>query len=97
MRVTRLWLYEDLISTGGSSLSAVEALREADCEVLGMLAIFTYGFQKSVDAFKEASCKLDTLCNYEVLSVEAVEKGYVSESELEALKKWRVDPAAWAK
>ena len=88
---------EDLISTGGSSLSAVEALREAGCEVLGMLAIFSYGFQKSVDAFKDASCKLDTLCNYEVLSEEAVEQGYVSESELEALKKWRIDPACWAK
>ena len=88
---------EDLISTGGSSLAAVKALREAKCEVLGMLAIFTYGFQKSVNAFNEAECELDTLCNYDILAEEAVNKGYVSEAQLETLKQWRVNPSEWGK
>lgn len=86
---------EDLISTGGSSLAAVKALREANCEVLGMLAIFTYGFQKSVDAFADSDCKIDTLCAYDILAEEAVAKGYVSADELETLKEWRVNPSEW--
>ncbi|MEE4115279.1 MAG: orotate phosphoribosyltransferase [Marinilabiliaceae bacterium] len=93
----RVVVIEDLISTGGSSLAAVEALREAGCEVMGMLAIFTYGFSKSVDAFKDASCKLDTLCNYDVLAEQAVANNYVSERDLETLKKWRLNPADWGK
>jgi len=86
---------EDLISTGGSSLNAVEALRGAGCEVLGMLAIFTYGFEKAVSAFSSTGCRVDTLSNYNVLVERAVETGYVSEKELETLKEWRVDPASW--
>jgi orotate phosphoribosyltransferase len=86
---------EDLISTGGSSLNAVDALREVGCEVLGMLAIFTYGFEKAVTAFREANCKVDTLSNYDTLVERAIDAGYVTESELETLKKWRVDPASW--
>ncbi len=86
---------EDLISTGGSSLAAVNALRDANCEVLGMLAIFTYGFQKSTDAFSNANCKIDTLCNYNILAEAAVEKGYVTADELETLKEWRVNPSKW--
>ncbi len=86
---------EDLISTGGSSLSAVKALREAGCEVLGMVAIFTYEFQKAADGFEADKCKLDTLSNYSVLIETAVKTGYIGEKEVETLKKWRVDPSVW--
>lgn len=86
---------EDLISTGGSSLNAVKALREAGCEVLGMVAIFTYQFQKSVDAFAEMNCKLDTLCNYSVLIDAAVKEGYVTDTDIETLKEWRDNPSVW--
>jgi orotate phosphoribosyltransferase len=86
---------EDLISTGGSSLSAVKALREAGCEVLGMVAIFTYEFQKAKDGFAADKCKLDTLSNYSVLIETAVKTGYINEKEVETLKKWRVDPSVW--
>ena len=86
---------EDLISTGGSSLSAVNALREAGCDVLGMVAIFTYEFQKAVDAFASEKCKLDTLSNYSTLVETAVTTGYIGQTEVETLKKWRVDPSSW--
>jgi orotate phosphoribosyltransferase len=86
---------EDLISTGGSSLGAVKALREAECDVLGMIAIFTYGFSKSADAFSEEGCRLDTLSNYSVLVDMAVESGYISASDVETLREWRKDPSAW--
>jgi orotate phosphoribosyltransferase len=86
---------EDLISTGGSSLSAVKALREAGCNVLGMIAIFTYEFKKASDAFAAENCVLHTLSNYSVLIETAVKTGYIGQSEVETLKKWRVDPAAW--
>jgi len=86
---------EDLISTGGSSLNAVTALREAGCEVLGMLAIFTYEFKKAADAFAACNCKLNTLSSYSVLVGEAVKTGYIGQSEVETLKKWREDPANW--
>jgi len=86
---------EDLISTGGSSLSAVRALREAGCEVLGMVAIFTYEFKKAADGFAADKCKLDTLSNYTALIDTAVSTGYIGESEVETLKKWRVDPSVW--
>lgn len=87
---------EDLISTGGSSLGAVKALREAGCEVLGMIAIFTYEFKKASDAFASENCRLDTLSNYSVLIEEALRTGYIGEKEVETLKKWRLDPAAWS-
>lgn len=87
---------EDLISTGGSSLSAVRALREAGCEVLGMVAIFTYEFSKAADAFAAEKCRLNTLSNYSALIDEAVRSGYIGQSEVETLKKWRVDPANWS-
>ncbi|HKK42259.1 MAG TPA: orotate phosphoribosyltransferase [Bacteroidales bacterium] len=86
---------EDLISTGGSSLGAVKALREAGCEVPGMLAIFTYGFGKAVDAFEAATCKLDTLGNYPELIEAALRTGYIGQTEVDTLKKWRLDPANW--
>jgi orotate phosphoribosyltransferase len=86
---------EDLISTGGSSLSAVKALREAGCDVLGMVAIFTYEFKKASDAFQAENCALDTLSNYSVLVETAVKTGYIGQAEVETLKKWRVDPSVW--
>jgi orotate phosphoribosyltransferase len=86
---------EDLISTGGSSLNAVKALREAGCEVLGMVAIFTYGFQKAADGFSAENCKLNTLSNYNDLIECAVESGYIGKAEVETLKKWRTDPSVW--
>jgi len=86
---------EDLISTGGSSLSAVNALRESGCEVLGMVAIFTYEFKKATDAFTAADCRLNTLSNYSALVESAVTTGYIGQAEVETLKKWRTDPANW--
>lgn len=86
---------EDLISTGGSSLKAVEALRSAGCEVLGMAAIFTYGFPAAVDNFLNSKCQLDTLSNYEALIQVAAETGYVTPNDLEALKIWRQAPDKW--
>ncbi len=86
---------EDLISTGGSSLNAVNALRESDCDVLGMVAIFTYEFKKASDAFASRNCRLNTLSNYSVLVETALKTGYIGQSEVETLKKWRLDPAVW--
>lgn len=86
---------EDLISTGGSSLSAVRALREAGCDVLGMTAIFTYEFRKAADAFASENCILHTLGNYSTLVEAAADSGYISQSDLETLKKWREDPSSW--
>lgn len=92
----KIVVIEDLISTGGSSLNAVKALRDAGCEVLGMVAIFTYQFQKSVDAFAEMDCELHTLSNYTALIDEAVKEGYVTSEDVETLKEWRKDPANWS-
>ncbi|MCA1757527.1 MAG: orotate phosphoribosyltransferase [Bacteroidales bacterium] len=86
---------EDLISTGGSSLNAVQALRDAGCDVAGMVAIFTYGFEKSVIAFSDADCELTTLSNYSVLVERALETGNITDSDVEALREWRIDPASW--
>jgi orotate phosphoribosyltransferase len=88
---------EDLISTGGSSLSAVKALREAGCDVLGMVAIFTYEFKKAADQFSAENCTLDTLCNYTVLVDTALSTGYIGDTEVETLKKWRINPSEWGK
>ena len=83
---------EDLISTGGSSLSALAALRAAQADVLGMVAIFSYGFEAAQKSFAEAKCELTTLCNYNVLIDEAAAQGYVQPNEMELLKKWREAP-----
>ena len=88
-------IVEDLISTGGSSLKAVNALRSAGCKTLGMVAIFTYGFAIAVDNFLQANCPLDTLSNYEILIEAASENGFVSESEIATLKEWRTAPDKW--
>jgi orotate phosphoribosyltransferase len=86
---------EDLISTGGSSLSAVKALKEAGCDVLGMVAIFTYEFKKASDGFSAENCTIHTLSNYSVLIDSALMTGYIGQSEVETLKKWRADPSVW--
>ena len=88
---------EDLISTGGSSLGAVRALREAGCHVLGMAAIFTYEFKKASDGFAAEKCELYTLSNYSILIETAVSSGYIGTSEVETLKRWRMDPSVWGK
>ncbi|MBN2682197.1 MAG: orotate phosphoribosyltransferase [Bacteroidales bacterium] len=88
---------EDLISTGGSSLKAVEALRNTEADVLGMTAIFTYGFQNAIDNFKEQNVELFTLGNYNALIEQALETGNIGENEVELLKKWRLNPAEWGK
>lgn len=86
---------EDLVSTGGSSLKAVEALRQNGCEVIGMVASFTYGFQVAVEAFKAANVKLLTLTNYEVVLKVALDTDYIAEEDIEVLQAWRKDPANW--
>jgi len=73
----------------------VRALRDAGCEVLGMLAIFTYEFSKAADGFAAANCRLHTLSNYSTLILTAVETGYITEKDVETLKQWRKDPANW--
>lgn len=84
---------EDLISTGGSSLECVDVLREAGCEVLGMVAIFTYGLEKADVNFKNKECTYKTLSNYETLIEVAVENNYVSKNDLSKLKAWKKNPS----
>ena len=91
----RVVVIEDLISTGGSSLKAVEALREADCNVLGLTAIFTYGFQVADDNFENAKCSYFTLSNYETLIEQAAKEKYVSEKDLLSLQNWKTNPKNW--
>ena len=86
---------EDLVSTGGSSLNAVSALKNAGLEVLGMTAIFSYGFPVAIENFREAGVSLHTLGNYHDLIEEAVEIGYIRSEDLETLRNWREDPAGW--
>ncbi len=86
---------EDLISTGNSSLQAVEALRAAGANVKGMAAIFTYGFPVAQANFETANVRLCTLSNYETLLHLAAEKNYITEKELETLTRWNADPAGW--
>lgn len=86
---------EDLISTGGSSLKAVEAVRKAGCDVAGMAAIFTYGFPVAVNRFKEANVNIVTLSNYNSMLQAALDTNYIRPEDLETLKEWRKDPANW--
>lgn len=88
---------EDLVSTGGSSLNAVEALRDAGCDVLGMVAIFTYNFPKAEDNFEKAKCELTTLSDYDTLIDVAIAQNYVSNDDLQTLKEWRKSPDTWKK
>ena len=86
---------EDLISTGKSSLNAVEALRQAGANIKGMIAIFTYGFDLSERRFAEAGVNLHTLTNYDHVLVQASETNYIQEEQLNTLKVWKTDPAQW--
>jgi len=87
---------EDLISTGQSSLKAVHALREAGVVVKGMVSIFTYGFPISAKAFKDASCPIYSLSNYDTLIDRASTLGYISDKDLERLRVWKEDPENWS-
>jgi len=87
---------EDLISTGNSSLNAVKALRESKLNVLGMIAIFTYGFETSINNFMKASVELETLCNYPEILKKALEIDYISEEYLTTLSEWNLDPENWS-
>ena len=91
----RVVVIEDLISTGGSSLKAVQALRNAGCEVIGMAAIFTYGFPVAEKAFREANVSLCTLSNYNAMLEAALLTNYIREQDIATLSEWRKDPAAW--
>ncbi len=86
---------EDLVSTGGSSLKAVEAIRDNGSDVLGMLSIFTYGFELSAANMHEARVELTSLCNYDAILDEALATDYIDESELKTLQDWRKKPEAW--
>lgn len=86
---------EDLISTGGSSIKAIEALREAGCDVKGMISIFTYGFDVADKNIKKAKCPIISLCDYDTLIDVALESRYISDKDVEALKLWREKPEAW--
>ncbi|GAD05291.1 orotate phosphoribosyltransferase [Porphyromonas crevioricanis] len=92
---SRVVVVEDLISTGGSSLKAVEALRAAGAEVLGMVAIYTHGFDEPVRRFAEAEVKLTTLTDYDTVIAQALASGYVGQADVDMLAQWRKDPASW--
>lgn len=93
----KIVVVEDLISTGGSSLKAVEALQDGGFEVLGMVGIFTYGFPVAEENFKKAGISLHTLCNYDELIKEAQKNGYVQLDQLNTLGEWRKNPENWKK
>jgi orotate phosphoribosyltransferase len=86
---------EDLISTGGSSLKAVEALRDKGCVVKGMIAIFTYGFDEAVQNFKKARLKVETLTDYKTLVDAALKREYIDEKDVKRLNEWRANPSLW--
>lgn len=86
---------EDLISTGGSSLKVVDVLRQAGADVLGMVAIFTYGFEIAAENFRQKNVPLICLSNYDCLIKEAIKLDYADASELETLTQWRANPAEW--
>ena len=94
---SKVIVVEDLISTGGSSLKAVEALRKAGMEVIGMVASYTYGFPIAEQAFADAKVKLVTLTNYEAVLEVAKQIGYITEEQIPTLNEWRNDPANWMK
>lgn len=87
---------EDLISTGGSSLVAVKALRDAGCEVKGLVAIFTYGFDVAERNFTMAECPYVTLTDYDHLIEQALKLEYISESDVDSLKEWKTAPELWS-
>lgn len=88
-------LVEDLVSTGKSSLQAVAALRDAGCEVKGMVSIFTYGLKEASEAFAKAKVRLYSLTDYHILLKQAITDDYITENDLASLRSWREDPANW--
>lgn len=94
---TKVVVVEDLISTGGSSLKAVDAIRKNGCEVIGMVASYTYGFGVAKQAFDNAGVRLETLTDYEHVVAQAQETGYITADDVKLLDDWRKDPANWKK
>ena len=92
---SKVVVVEDLISTGGSSLKAVEALRRAGYEVCGMVASYTYGFDVATQAFADAQVELTTLTNYEAVVAQALKTGYIKQEEVALLNEWRQNPSQW--
>ena len=86
---------EDLVSTGKSSLNAVASLRDAGCEVKGMVSIFTYRLKEATEAFAKAKMRLHSLTDYSTLLDQALADNYITEQELATLREWREDPANW--
>lgn len=93
----KVLMVEDLISTGGSCLKAVEGVKEAGGEVSGVLALFTYGFPEAVEAFEKENCRFKTLSNYPAMLEVALENGYLNDDEKELLSEWRKNPKEWGK
>jgi len=93
----RVVVIEDLISTGGSSMKAVEALREAKCDVKGIIAIFNYGFDVAKKRFEDANCRMLSLSDYNALIEYAITSDYITKKDYNSLKNWREDPANWKK
>jgi len=91
----RVIVVEDLISTGKSSLQAVDALRASGCDVAGLVAIFTYGFDAATENFKKANCRFATLSNYNALIKYAEQHSYISKDDVKLLQQWRENPSAW--
>ncbi len=91
----RVVVVEDLVSTGGSSLKACEAIRRDGCEVIGMVASYTYGFDVAKEAFRQANVRLLTLTHYEAVVETAVATGYIRQEDVAVLNEWRKDPAHW--
>lgn len=91
----RVVVLEDLISTGKSSLQAVDALREVGCQIAGMAAIFSYGFDEARKNFEDHKCELITLSDYDHLVNVAYETGYILKEDINSLKKWRENPSTW--
>lgn len=92
---SKVVVIEDLISTGSSSLKAVEAIRCADCEVVGMVASYTYGFGVAEKAFADAGVELTTLTNYEAVIHVALQQGYIKAEDISMLDEWRSNPSQW--
>ena len=91
----RVVVIEDLVSTGNSSLRAVDALRDSGAEVLGMVAIFSYGFDLARQNFEKKQCRLHTLSDYQTLVDVAMKQGYLREEHREDLEQWRRNPSQW--
>lgn len=92
----QILVIEDLISTGKSSLQAIDALRQAGHHVIGMLGLFTYGFPAAREAFSQADCTLHTISSYPVLLEVALQQGYITSTQMETLDRWRQNPSDWA-